>query len=129
MDIPDIMIYLSTIRQGVSKVKDSFLVSVDNDLLNTVSLPKILLKNFRKIGLTPDEMFLYLIIKYLKSEGEPIPSQPELAEMMGVSERKLKYIIASLKDKNLLFVNKRKGVMHYNFEPIVWKLKELELAQ
>lgn len=103
-----------------------FLISINREDKDTVGLPKLVIKNFHKIGLKPNEWYFYSFISYLESERKPIPPQEELAEMLGFSERQLKEIVASLKRKGLLQVNRNKNKKKYNFKPLIDRAKRAE---
>ena len=109
-------------ERGGYTMTDSFLVSVDKQYMTALSITPLIM-NIKKLGLNPDELFLYLFVSHLQSQEEEIPSQSVLADLMGFSERKLKYIIADLKDKELLTINRRKG-MEYNFEGLKRKIQK-----
>lgn len=117
---------IGTVGKGVIHIMD-FLINFDKDEFQTVEVPKLIIKNFRELGIRPNEWQLISLLCYLESEGKTIPSQDELAEMMGLTERPFKQIIASLKSKGLLEVKRqRKAPTKYNFKPLLDRALQLE---
>lgn len=106
--------------------EEDLLISYNPIILETVSLPKVIIKNFTKIGIKANEWQLFSLISLLESEGKVIPPQEELAKMMGLSERQLKQIVFALKNKGLLLVSRNKNSSRYNFNPLLEKAKEIE---
>ncbi|MNV25184.1 hypothetical protein D3C71_1162730 [compost metagenome] len=105
-----------------------YLVQFDTGYADTIKVPKLILKNFKEIGIKPNEWSFYCLISYLQAEGQEIPSQPELGAMMGLSERQVKNIIADLKNRGLLKVKramKGKGPV-YDFKPLFQKALDIE---
>ncbi|WP_336784129.1 hypothetical protein [Paenibacillus illinoisensis] len=107
-----------------------FLVQFDIGYADTISVPKLILKNFKEIGIKPNEWSFYCLISYLQADGQEIPSQPELGAMMGLSERQIKNIIADLKNKDMLTVKRaRKGSGPvYDFDPLFRKAIDIEYS-
>ncbi len=111
-------------------MSSQFLVQFDTGYADTISVPKLILKNFKEIGIKPNEWSFYCLISYLQADGQEIPSQPELGAMMGLSERQIKNIIADLKSKSLLTVKRAKkgnGPV-YDFKPLFQKAVDIEYA-
>jgi DNA-binding MarR family transcriptional regulator len=104
---------------------NDFVVKFDSVKLDSVELPKFIIKNFTKIGIKANEWHLFSLISCLEEEGAEIPPQDELAVMMGLSERQLKQIVASLKKKGLLRVNRGKNGKKYDFKPLLDKAYQL----
>lgn len=96
-----------------------------------VPFPKYLVRNYTKLGVKPSEWSFYCQIQYLYEEGLEIPSQAEIGQMMGLTERAVKYLISDLRNKGFLNVRsreKKNGTM-YDFQPLLNKAREFEMQR
>ena len=96
------------------------------------TIPNLIIRNYRKVGLTHGEYSLLTILFSFKHDvKDPYPSQETLAKIFygdsyeeGKSERALRKLIKSMEDKNLLEVSfryiegKRKS-NQYNFKLLI----------
>jgi Mn-dependent DtxR family transcriptional regulator len=88
---------------------------------------KTIIRNFGRLGIKPNEWSLYCIISYLATERKEMPPQDEIGHMLGLSERQVKQIIADLKKKGLLSVDRTKKARNkYNFKGLIDKAKQLD---
>lgn len=94
--------------------------------IDTIALSKLAMKHYKALGLKSNEWIFYSLISYLNSEGKPYPHQTVLADMLGYSERQLKMIVASLKNKEMLAVKRVDGAFIYDFSPMFEKAYEIE---
>lgn len=91
------------------------------------SIPNILIRNYRKLGITHGEWGLICtILTYKHDERDPYPSQETLATHMEVDIRQIKKWVQSLVEKNLLLVGQRRNTKNkqfgnavYNFNPMI----------
>jgi len=94
--------------------------------METIPIGKNVIKNLSKIGLKPNEFTLFCLITYFNTDSREMPTQDELGEMIGLSERQIKQIIADLKRKGFLIVNRKKSIT-YDFSPLLNMANHLEL--
>lgn len=91
------------------------------------SIPNILIRNYRKLGISHGEWGLICtLLTYKHDARDPYPSQETLAEHLDVTVRQIKKWVESLVDKKLLFVGRRRnsttkvfGSAVYNFKPLI----------
>ena len=98
------------------------------------AVPNILLRNYRKLGITDSEWgFLCNLLSYKHDERDPHPSQQTLAENMGITTRQVRNLSTSLQSKGFMLVTHRPNrpvqkygtTLSYNFSPLMRKLLEL----
>ncbi|GEL14366.1 DnaD domain protein [Pediococcus cellicola] len=93
---------------------------------NTV-VSNYLLSNFHRVGLTNDELIIYLIIEKQREQGDRFPSSKLIAEETGLSESKVYELLHEMIQNNLMEI---KTVKHadgksydqYSFERLFEKL-------
>lgn len=91
------------------------------------SIPNLLIRNLRKIGMTDAEWVLVCtLLTYKYDARDPYPSEERIAEHMGISERAVRKLIKSLKEKGLILVGHRRDKASkkritnvYNFKPMI----------
>lgn len=91
------------------------------------SIPNILLRNFRKLGIEHGEMsFINTLLTYKHDHRDPFPSRKTLADHLCCSERQIDKWVASLEKKSLLLTGQRKNRQSkkwdtrvYNFKPLL----------
>jgi len=96
------------------------------------TIPNLIIRNYRKVGLTHGEYSLLTILFSFKHDvKDPYPSQETLAKIFygdsyeeGKSERALRKLIKSMEDKNLLeisfrYIEGKRKSNQYNFKPLI----------
>ncbi|HJV46413.1 MAG TPA: DnaD domain-containing protein [Bacillota bacterium] len=71
---------------------------------STLSLPIYLLRNYKQIGITDEEMMLIIHIMDFKQDGKDFPTIHELKERMSVDEQKVIVLLQRLVKNNLLAI-------------------------
>ncbi|MBY6035728.1 DnaD domain-containing protein [Fictibacillus nanhaiensis] len=105
----------------------------------SISIPKMLLKSYKKIGLSDNECMLFLQLHVYIESGNYFPTPHELADRMTTSADEMSSMLRSLIGRNLLgmdqYEDKDKGVYFeaYTLQPLWNKLinclKEEEMKQ
>ncbi|MEW5761703.1 MAG: DnaD domain protein [Bacillota bacterium] len=96
-----------------------------------VAVPGILLKCYRRMGLTEGEVMLLMHLLRLRQEGELFPSEKQLGEYLSGGAEQAAKELASLARKQVLAVtqyyHEGRGavVQGYDLEPLFEKLSEL----
>lgn len=92
-----------------------------------LSIPNILVRNYRKLGIEHGEWGLICtILTYKHDTRDPYPSQETLAEHLGVSRKQIEKWTKSLHEKGLVLIGQRRNVNSkkfgnavYNFRPLI----------
>jgi Mn-dependent DtxR family transcriptional regulator len=97
-------------------------------------VPNIILDNYARLGVTPQEaMLLIHIARYCfekQSDSEAFPSVSRLAAEMGRSKRYVLTLLAKLKEKKLIDITHRDGLPSiYDLSPLAKKCMELASSQ
>lgn len=107
----------------------SFVYSYTQEQIESIPIPKNVIRNMGKIGLKANEFALYsLIMSYLRVGVDEMPNQKELGSLMGLSERQVKQIISDLKEKGFLSVTRNKG-SHYDFSGLLNKANSVHIQK
>lgn len=114
----------------------SLLASFSHDLFlkGTVSIPSLLLRSYKKLGLTDQEMLLLIQLFYLAPLGDIRPAAAELAEVMSAEPVIIEKDLASFLNRGLLRVQDKTFRFEGLFDKLaeVWaaeKIKEMEAAK
>jgi Mn-dependent DtxR family transcriptional regulator len=97
-------------------------------------VPNIILDNYARLGVTPQEaMLLIHIARYCfekQSDSEAFPSISRLAAEMGRSKRYVLTLLAKLREKKLIDITHRDGLPSiYDLSPLAKKCMELASSQ
>lgn len=92
-----------------------------------LSIPNILVRNYRKLGIEHGEWGLICtILTYKHDTRDPYPSQETLAEHLGVGRKQIEKWTKSLHEKGLILIGQRRntnskkfGNAVYNFRPLI----------
>lgn len=97
------------------------------------TLPNFLLKNYRKIGLSNDELLLYILIKHDRTLVIPMPEINQLAELTGYGQQQLFEIFHQMIQKKLAKITKiqiaGQQVDAYDFTLLYEKLALLDESE
>ena len=95
----------------------------------STSISNVVLQNFRQLGMTTDELVLYLLVKQNNSTKVLMPDTKKLAEQMGLSEKQIFGLFHQLIAKKLMAITSQaingKQVDGYDFTPLYTKLDML----
>ncbi len=72
------------------------------------TIPTLLLKNYRKLGLSNDEFVLVMQLKSQMDQGDYFPDLNEIAETMGISKNNAFKAVHQLMQKKLLSIETKK---------------------
>lgn len=72
------------------------------------TIPTLLLKNYRKLGLSNDELVLVIQLKSQMDRGDYFPDLNEIAETMGISKNNAFKAVHQLMQKKLLSIETKK---------------------
>jgi hypothetical protein len=97
------------------------------------TMPNMITRNYRRLGMTHGEYsFISLLATFKHDVNDPYPSQETLAALYfadsyeeGKSERAIRKIVKSLKDKSLLRIGKRRNKASGEWASAVYSLKPL----
>lgn len=99
----------------------------------TTSISNVILQNFRSLGMTTDELVLYLLIKQSNSTKVLMPDTKQIAKQMGLAEKQIFSLFHQLIAKKLMTITSEtvggKQVDGYDFAPLYVKLNELVTEQ
>src|ERR671938_1933113 len=89
------------------------------------NIPNLVIRNYVRAGLSHAEFGLVMnIFTFKHDHRNPFPSEETLAEIMQCSTRQIRKLLASMKDKGLVIIGKRRGdhakfaANEYNFKPL-----------
>lgn len=99
--------------------------------MGATSVPNLVLKYYRKIGITDSEMMLLIQLIRLRGEQQPFPSLEAITECMAADSQKIKSDLAILIEKGVLAVgyyyDEAGGevLSIYSLEPLMEKISEV----
>lgn len=109
--------------------------SYTHDILagGQTTVANFLLSNYRKIGMSNDELLLYILIKQGNTLVVPMPEVGSLADLTGYSKQQLFEIFHQMIQKKLAKITQirvdRQQVDAYDFNPLYEKLSLLEQTE
>ncbi|MCY9806846.1 DnaD domain protein [Lentilactobacillus senioris] len=99
----------------------------------TTNISNVVLQNFRQLGMTTDELVLYLLIKQNDSTKVLMPNAKQVANQMGLTEKQIFSLFHQLIEKKLMMIISEtvdgKQVDGYDFAPLYVKLNALITTQ
>ena len=101
------------------------------DILNdgSCTIPSFLIRNRSQLNITnPEWQLLELLFTFKLDENDPFPSQATLAYYLGITERQVRNLITSLKNKGLLDTYRQPNgcSLAYNFDGLIQRALELQ---
>lgn len=99
--------------------------------LGATSVPNLILKYYRKIGITDSEMMLIIQLIRLRAEQQPFPSLEVITECMAADSQKINSDLAILIEKGVLAVGYHydepggEVLSIYSLEPLMEKISEV----
>jgi len=90
------------------------------------SVPNLLIRNYRKMGIEHGEMGLILnLLTYKHDARDPYPSRESLSNNLACNVRQINKWVKSLKDKQLIRTGRRRNVHTKQWDNTVYSLKPL----
>lgn len=102
-------------------MKENEIIKLQNKYGNS-SVSNILLSKYHKIGMTNDELVIFLEISYLKSTGILMPLPKDLAELTGMQEKQISNILHDLIQKKLIELETQNSNDSFNLDLTYLKL-------
>jgi DNA replication protein len=99
------------------------------------SFPALLLRHYKELSLTDEEMMLFFQIAAFMKEGKEFPTIYELRERMSADETRLLTMLQKLVQNQFLTIedvmDKQTGIRSEKFclDPLYWKLAHLLVSQ
>lgn len=114
-----------------SKINFAAGVGADLFLQGSTSIPNLLLKYYKNIGISDEEMFLIILLLRIKDEDKDcFPSPEKLATFMTTPIQLIKSILTSLVEKEIIILDQYwneqtdQGFYIYRYEALYEKLSE-----
>lgn len=94
------------------------------------SVPNLLLRHYSSIGINAPELRVIIALEsYRWDDREPYPSIGSLANLLNVTPRRLRTLVASLDAKGLVARLEREGNTNtYSFERLIYKLDQIAIS-